>query len=117
MAASSDHTAVPAHDYPDRRRSKLRRIPGVPPGKPLSGSDVVAAIPVRSQSGAADVKDGPCWETEVRGRRRYEAETFIKTMPETMSKAAANRTTFTGSPRAAMPTRNEPTAPTPVHTV
>ena len=29
-------------------RSKLRRIPGVPPGKPLSVSDVVAAIPVRS---------------------------------------------------------------------
>ena len=50
-------------------------------------------------------------ETEVRGRRRYEAETFIKTMPETMSKAAASRTTFIGSPRAAMPTRNEPTAP------
>ena len=117
MAASSDHTAVPAHDYPDQRRSKLRRIPGVPPGKP--GVSRMSSPRFRSavQSWAADMKDGPCWETEVRGRRRYEAETFIKTMPETMSKAAANRTTFTGSPRAAMPTRNEPTAPTPVHTV
>jgi hypothetical protein len=53
----------------------------------------------------------------VAGHLHAELDSFISTMPLTISAAASRRSPSAGSPSIAIPTRNAPTAPMPVQTM
>ena len=54
--------------------------------------------------------------TVARGRAQAADDSFIRTMPATISEAASTRSASAGSPSATTPTTNAPAAPMPVHT-
>lgn len=88
---------------PSRRGARGRTDVGVLDG----GAGIVASGRPRA--------DPFSWRLAQGSRGHPGEDSFISTIPATISAAATTRAALSCSPRAAVPTTNDPTAPMPVH--